>query len=168
MDPPTWNPEEWRNILSQSPEPQGGDKDDNGDRDEDNGDGGSEADDKDEVTMMRMTVEGVMVTVMKTIMTQMMLATGVIRVMSTRWWWWWNVGSAFGNKEKHGGGADNDNENDNEDNGNGGDGHHKNDYDNKDGGGDGDIDDNDAAGGDCVGIKTIIMAMILMMMAEII
>ena len=67
MDPPTWNPEEWRNILSQSPEPHGGDKDDNGDRDEDNGDGGSEADDKDEVTMMRMTVEGVMVTVMKTI-----------------------------------------------------------------------------------------------------
>ena len=35
---------------------------------------------------MRMTVEGVMVTVMKTIMTQMMLVTGVIRVMST-WWW---------------------------------------------------------------------------------
>ena len=36
--------------------------------------------------MMRMMVEGVMVTVMKMIMTQMMLVMGVIRVMSTRWW----------------------------------------------------------------------------------
>ena len=33
-----------------------------------------------------MMVEGVMVTVMKMIMTQMMLVMGVIRVMSTRWW----------------------------------------------------------------------------------
>ena len=76
----------------------------------------------------------------------------------------------LGNEEKHGdgGGADN-GKNDNEDNDNGGDSHQKNDYDNnEDGGGDGDNDDNDGGGGDCVGIKTIIMTMILKIMAAII
>ena len=55
MNPPAWNPEEWRrNIPSWSPECHGGDKDDNGDPDEDNGDGGGEGDDNDMIMKVKV------------------------------------------------------------------------------------------------------------------
>ena len=56
MNPPAWNPEEWRrNIPSWSPESHGGgDKDDNGDPDEDNGDGGGEGDDNDMIMKVKV------------------------------------------------------------------------------------------------------------------